>query len=38
MRHLQAGGDVPVDVAHVVVVLVLAQVGQVQPAPRISVR
>jgi hypothetical protein len=30
MRHLHAGGHVPVDVAHVVVVLVLAQVGQVQ--------
>ncbi|MCY1372227.1 hypothetical protein D9M69_594190 [compost metagenome] len=32
MRGLQAGGDVPVNVAHVVVVLVFAQVGQVQPA------
>ena len=29
MRHLQARGDVPVDVAHVVVRLVLAQVGKV---------
>jgi hypothetical protein len=32
MRRLQARGDVPVDVAHVVVGLVLAQVGQVEPA------
>ena len=32
VRGLQAGGDVPVDVAHVVVVLVLAQVGEVEAA------
>jgi hypothetical protein len=32
VRRLQPRRDVPVDVAHVVVVLVLAQVGQVQPA------
>jgi hypothetical protein len=31
VRHLQPGGDVPVDVAHVVVVLVLAQVGEIEP-------
>ena len=30
VRRLQPRGDVPVDVAHVVVVLVFAQVGQVQ--------
>jgi hypothetical protein len=30
VRRLQARGDVPVDVAHVVVVLVLAQVGEVE--------
>ena len=32
VRHLQPRGHVPVDVAHIVVVLVLAQVGQVEPA------
>ena len=31
VRRLQARGDVPVDVAHVVVILVLAQVGEVEP-------
>ena len=35
---LQARGDVPVDVAHVVVVLVLAQVGQVEAGAAKSVR
>jgi hypothetical protein len=30
VRRLQARGDVPVDAAHIVVVLVLAQVGEVQ--------
>ena len=34
MRHLQPRRHVPVDVAHVVVVLVLAQVGQVQARRR----
>src|ERR1700682_3848914 len=29
IRRLQARGDVPIDVAHVIVILVLAQVGQV---------
>ena len=32
VRDLQAGGHVPVDVAHVVAVLVFAQVGQIQAA------
>ena len=32
MGHLQPGRDVPVDVAHVVVELVFAQVGQVETA------
>ncbi len=31
MRHLQPRGDVPVDVAHVVVELVFAQIGQIEP-------
>ena len=32
MRLLQARGDVPVDVAHIVMMLVFAQVGQIDPA------
>jgi hypothetical protein len=32
MGRVQARRDVPVDVAHIVVGLVLAQVGQVEPA------